>query len=605
MLPLDARLIVESGCGTGALGAEYLSLNPAVTYVGIERDEAAGRRARSRLAQVEIGDAEEVDLASIGIERGTVDCLVYGDVLEHLIDPWRLVARHAEWLSPSGIALACIPNVQHWTVLVNLLAGEWRYASEGLMDRTHLRWFTRESIIELFRAAGLTLASVQRRVIPDNRFELFVEAMQPALAALQIDRRLFEEDSCTVQYIVAARPDPARAPPAAKANAARGMQPVRHGAPSTRTDHPGGPTGEIQRPRPGGQRLFLHHLITYEGIVEALNYHRIQAPAAALAGRAGVSCRVERPAHLRVVPDSAGDRILIVQRTALTAQTSAAALRDFVGHGYTLVMDFDDHPDYNPIVAEHSYLSFRAVHAVQVTSEPLAALIRTWNPNVAVFPSTIAELGPLLPRGGAAEVTICFAAFNREADWAPVIAALNQTLASASKPVHVTVVYDRAFFEAVATPRKSFRPLLGYDAYLDVLRSADIILMPLADTEFNRCKSDLKFLEASACGAVALASPVVYGGSIRNWDTGVIFATPDEFARSLARLIDDDAVRLKLSQQAYRYVAEERQLAAQLAARERWYRSLAARRHELTRALVARAPELARLAGSFWRWDAR
>jgi glycosyltransferase involved in cell wall biosynthesis len=116
--------------------------------------------------------------------------------------------------------------------------------------------------------------------------------------------------------------------------------------------------------------------------------------------------------------------------------------------------------------------------------------------------------------------------------------------------------------------------------------------MPLEDTEFNRCKSDLKFLEASACGAVALASPVVYGGSIRDWDTGVIFTSPDEFAGALARLIEDAALRRRLSQQAYRYVVEERQLDGQTAAREQWYRSLVARRYGLTAALLARVPEL-------------
>ena len=579
LLPRDARLIVESGCGTGALGAEYARLNPASTYIGIERDEAAGRRARPRLAQVEIADVEEVDLAAIGIERGTVDCLVYGDVLEHLLDPWQLVARHAEWLSPNGIVVACIPNVQHWTVLLNLLAGEWRYASEGLLDRTHLRWFTRESIVELFHSAGLTVTAVERRVIPDNRFELFVEAMEPALASLHIDRALFTQDASTLQYVVTARIDPGRSPPAAQLGAASGMRQIPRDANTTPAAHK--------------QRLFLHHIITYQGSVDALNHHRIRAPAAALARRAGVSCCVEGPGHIRLVPQSAGDQILILQRIALMAPDSFASLRGFLGKGYTLVMDFDDHPDHNPVVAEHGYLSFRAVHAVQVTTEPLAALIRPWNPEVAIFPSAIAELGPPLARSDAAEVTICFAALNREADWAPIIAHLNRTIAAISKPVHVVVVFDRAFFDAVATPRKTFRSLLNYAEYLDVLRSADIVLMPLGDTEFNRCKSDLKFLEASACGAVALASPVVYGGSIRNWDTGVIFASPDEFAGALARLIEDAPLRQRLSQQAYRYVAEERQLDGQVAARELWYRSLVARRHELTAALLARVPELA------------
>ena len=409
---------------------------------------------------------------------------------------------------------------------------------------------------------------MQRRVVPDNRFDLFVEAIEPVLASLHIDRAMFAQDASTLQYIVMARLDPARSPP---------------------TAHPREPPSE---PQSRGHRLFLHHIITYQGVVDALNHHRIRAPAAALARCAGVSCCVEGPVHIRHVSESAGDKVLILQRVALMAH-GLAAIRDFLAKGYTLVMDFDDHPDYNPLVAENLYLSFRAVHGVQVTSGPLAALIQTWNPEVAVFPNTIAELGPLLPRGDASEVTICFAALNRETDWAPIIAALNRTIAKVSKPVHVAVVFDRAFFAAVETPRKSFRPLLNYNEYLDVLKSADIVLMPLEDTEFNLCKSDLKFLEASAYGAVALASPVVYGGSIRNWETGVIFAGPDEFAGALARLIEDAALRHRLAQEAYRYVAEERQLDGQVAARELWYRSLVARRSELTAALLARVPELA------------
>jgi hypothetical protein len=419
----------------------------------------------------------------------------------------------------------------------------------------------------------LTVTALERRVIPDNRFELFVKAMEPALASLHIDRALFTQDASTLQYVVTARIDPAQL------GAASGMRQMPRDANTTPAAHK--------------QRLFLHHIVTYQGSVDALNHHRIRAPAAALARRAGVSCCVEGPGHLRLVPQSAGDQIMILQRIALMAPDSFAPLRGFLGKGYTLVMDFDDHPDHNPVVAEHGYLSFRAVHAVQVTTEPLAALIRPWNPEVAVFPSAIAELGPPLPRSDAAEVTICFAALNREADWAPIIAHLNRTIAAISKPVHVVVVFDRAFFDAVATPRKTFRSLLNYAEYLDVLRTADIVLMPLGDTEFNRCKSDLKFLEASACGAVALASPVVYGGSIRNWDTGAIFASPDEFAGALARLIEDAPLRQRLAQQAYRYVAEERQLDGQVAARELWYRSLVARRRELTAALLARVPELA------------
>jgi 2-polyprenyl-3-methyl-5-hydroxy-6-metoxy-1,4-benzoquinol methylase len=106
--------------------------------------------------QVVVGDAENIEAADLGIEPGTVDCLVYGDVLEHMVDPWSLLRRQAAWLRPQGMVLACIPNVQHWSMFMRLLHGNWRYEEEGLLDRTHLRFFTLESISQLF---GVCLAN--------------------------------------------------------------------------------------------------------------------------------------------------------------------------------------------------------------------------------------------------------------------------------------------------------------------------------------------------------------------------------------------------------------------------------------------------------------
>ena len=71
-----------------------------------------------------------------------MDCLVFGDVLEHLVDPWAVLARLARLVCDGGQILACIPNVQHYSVIVSLLRGKWDYQDEGLLDRTHLRFFT-------------------------------------------------------------------------------------------------------------------------------------------------------------------------------------------------------------------------------------------------------------------------------------------------------------------------------------------------------------------------------------------------------------------------------------------------------------------------------
>lgn len=82
------------------------------------------------------------------------DCVTFADVMEHLTDPWAVLDRAKTWLRDGGCVIASILNVQHWSTLTGLLRGQWEYRESGLMDRTHLRFFTRRSIIQAFAAAG-------------------------------------------------------------------------------------------------------------------------------------------------------------------------------------------------------------------------------------------------------------------------------------------------------------------------------------------------------------------------------------------------------------------------------------------------------------------
>ena len=213
----------------------------------------------------------------------------------------------------------------------------------------------------------------------------------------------------------------------------------------------------------------------------------------------------------------------------------------------------------------------------------------SYNPTVEVFANQIETLPPLRKQEGTA--CLFFGALNRENDWAPLMPALNRQL-SRRPEVRVEVVHDRAFFDALTTENKRFTPTSPYGAYLELLASADICLMPLSDNAVNRCKSDVKFIEAACAGAAALASPTVYAETIRDGETGLLFENPEVFETKLCALLDQPDLRQRLAAAAHDYVRRERLLAGHIARQAEWYRMICASRVQLTAELAARAPEL-------------
>lgn len=201
VLPAGLADVVEVGCGAGAMGAQYKRSNPGCRYVGIESHAEAAAQARERLDRVIVADAEHI--ADGGPPVGSADALVYGDVLEHFVDPWAALKRHVRWLRPGGLVAACIPNLQHWTIFARLLTGQWRYEDEGLLDRTHLRFFTYETVAHLFESAGLRIVATQCRTFGRQEgWENFQRLVRPLLDAAGVDAQQFALRSQTLQYVV-------------------------------------------------------------------------------------------------------------------------------------------------------------------------------------------------------------------------------------------------------------------------------------------------------------------------------------------------------------------------------------------------------------------
>ncbi|HEY3284177.1 MAG TPA: methyltransferase domain-containing protein [Armatimonadota bacterium] len=153
LVPPDRRRLLDVGCGAGATGmALKQKLGPDAKVFGVEIDPRAAEVARGRLDGVLSVDLEAADVPS---EWLPLDGLLLGDVLEHLVDPWSALRRMREWLTPDGVVVASLPNLSYWKALVPLiLKDEFVYQASGVMDRSHLRFFTRRTVARLFEDAG-------------------------------------------------------------------------------------------------------------------------------------------------------------------------------------------------------------------------------------------------------------------------------------------------------------------------------------------------------------------------------------------------------------------------------------------------------------------
>lgn len=165
-LPLQVGRLLDVGCGHGAFGALVKERLHAEVQ-GIELYPEVAQVAAGRLDRVHCGDALTM-LAQTPLAY--FDCVTFNDVLEHLVDPAALLRAVRQHLSPGGVVVASLPNVRHYAVLADLLLrGDWDYADYGVLDRTHLRFFTHKSIRKLFAETGYELTRMEGINGPTSR----------------------------------------------------------------------------------------------------------------------------------------------------------------------------------------------------------------------------------------------------------------------------------------------------------------------------------------------------------------------------------------------------------------------------------------------------
>lgn len=545
LIPGEAQRVLEVGCGDGAMGEQFKRVAPGCHYTGIAFSAEDARHAGTKIDRViaePIHALPHLDGEPCDISPASLDCIIYRLEVVNSPDFEAIVTQQQTWLRPEGIILFAVPNPYYWGEIVAFLSGQRR--PQG---------YTIEEAQQICHRSGLTPLDV--RVLneaeeePPAAFATWIyDHLEAAAQAFSFDPTLFRLTNRTSHYIFRAWNAPCK------------------------------------------PRLLLVQTLLISKM--ASDRVRVYQPDRLLQAIPGV--RTSSNVHaLTLMPGRPNEeKVFIWQRAQLDRETGIAKQQRILRDNYLTVAEIDDDPRFWASHIESDFFTFRSCHCIQTSTEPLAEFLRQFNPYVKVIPNQLPELPPPRVYDDRAPVTIFFGALNREPDWQPLMEGLNRTLNEFGDRVHVRVVHDRHFYNAIQTPHKSFEATCTYDRYHEILRECDVALLPLNPTEFNGMKSDLKFIECAGRGVVTLVSPTVYQGSVEHGKTALMFQTPEEFEVLLHQVIENDAWRREIAANAYAHVRDHRLISHHYRDRYDWYLDMRDRLPELNAALRDRVPEL-------------
>jgi 2-polyprenyl-3-methyl-5-hydroxy-6-metoxy-1,4-benzoquinol methylase len=193
------KRVLEVGCAGGHVTTALVE--QGCTVVGVEIDPRAAAAAERVAEHVVVGDIDTGDIWA-ELEGQRFDVVLLGDVLEHLRDPLEALRRFTNYLGPEGVVVISLPNIAHGDVRLTLLGGVFPYRATGLLDRTHLHFFTRDTALELMEQAGLVPVTMRRIVMPLFTTELAVprHGADPSVVAALLE----DPDAETYQFVFAA-----------------------------------------------------------------------------------------------------------------------------------------------------------------------------------------------------------------------------------------------------------------------------------------------------------------------------------------------------------------------------------------------------------------
>ncbi len=200
-IPDHPGKILDIGCAAGKLGEDIIKIKHPETYEGIEVVRSVAEMARKYLDEVYVGQAEEW---LPQLSTASYDWVIMADSLEHTVDPWDILREVNRILKNDGHVLVSLPNVRNLGVVTELLVkGTWNYKDMGILDRGHLRFFTKRNILKMLREHGFEPELIYSN--PRNRWKKFRGRFVSRCLSFMIGKPSDYEEFITVQWRIVAK----------------------------------------------------------------------------------------------------------------------------------------------------------------------------------------------------------------------------------------------------------------------------------------------------------------------------------------------------------------------------------------------------------------
>jgi|TARA_B100000315_G_scaffold255046_1_gene297419 2-polyprenyl-3-methyl-5-hydroxy-6-metoxy-1,4-benzoquinol methylase/glycosyltransferase involved in cell wall biosynthesis len=553
--------VLDVGCSTGYLGHELRNAGHEVW--GVDPSPQATAEARAKLDHVYTGSIQdffdEPEHRSLAF-----DFVVFGDVLEHLASPTAILARCSEFLSERGSIIASLPNVAHLAVRLMLLEGRWEYQDTGILDRSHVKFYTRDSIISTFSECGYEIVSLDPVRLPLEEMPIGVN--EPLLRT--VAPHITDSEQDVFQYVIQVRA-----------------------------------AGDGVDVAAANSRFMLrrsHRILCLLPAPEStLVDIRLKAPLAKLTQLQGGEFRINS-IHEIDRDDLDWSDVVVLQREAnphvLDVMTELRELNK------TVIFEIDDLltdvPAYLTVhdhcVRMRPYLekALQMADAVTVSTEPLRHQLIAHNENTFLVPNCSAPVYPVInhydveadPLGEplseenlpAPQATLVIASSDTvRVDF--IMLTLRRLLDEADPAIRLVGIGPPGRFLRKQGFEIEVHPMMEYDhfkAFLANLENA-IGIIPLDDSVFNRCKSAIKYLDYSFAGIPSICSSIPpYSDVITNGSNGFLCPEdPDAWFDTIKELSSSAMLRKKIARAALVYCQREHGL----------YRSAAAWRNVLAR----------------------